>query len=254
MLVSLFGYSQVGINTSNPQAMFHIDGGKDNPLTGAPDATQQLNDVVATATGNVGIGINIPTSKLEISSGVNGSSGLKFTNMNSSSTPVANAAGLGVDTTGNVVVAGVTQKAMFKGSVSTVSFPANGSSSGGSFTVLSYTEAFDIGNNFATNTFTAPRTGYYMVNANILLAPSANWSTSSNEFYFDAVVNGTVALSNSNVFSVSSNTSSEGPTLSINGLVSMNAGQQLTIRGWMYNNNVARTIQNGRTFLSIYEL
>jgi len=35
-------YSQVGINTVNPQAVFHIDGQKDNPSTGAPSTAQQL--------------------------------------------------------------------------------------------------------------------------------------------------------------------------------------------------------------------
>lgn len=59
-------HAQVGINTQNPQGVFHIDGGKDNPLTGAPNTTQQINDVIVTSTGNVGIGTTNPTRKLEI--------------------------------------------------------------------------------------------------------------------------------------------------------------------------------------------
>lgn len=62
----IFTSAQVGINTANPQGVFHIDGAKDNPLTGAPSAVQQLNDVVVTSTGNVGIGTTTPTRKLEI--------------------------------------------------------------------------------------------------------------------------------------------------------------------------------------------
>jgi hypothetical protein len=34
MIVSGAIYSQVGINTSNPQGTFHVDGGKDNDATG----------------------------------------------------------------------------------------------------------------------------------------------------------------------------------------------------------------------------
>lgn len=69
ILVAFFGIivnAQVGINTQNPQGMFHIDGSKDNPPAAAPNAQQQSNDVIVTATGNVGIGTTTPTRKLEI--------------------------------------------------------------------------------------------------------------------------------------------------------------------------------------------
>ncbi|MDO3426195.1 hypothetical protein QWT87_14935 [Chryseobacterium sp. APV1] len=55
-------YSQVGINTSNPKEIFHVDGAKDNPSTGNPTAAQQANDFVVTSSGNVGIGTNSPNS------------------------------------------------------------------------------------------------------------------------------------------------------------------------------------------------
>ncbi|UKB78329.1 hypothetical protein [Chryseobacterium sp. MEBOG07] len=63
------GYAQVGINTTNPQATLHVDGGKDNPTTGAPTIAQQANDVVVTATGRIGIGTTTPSQKLEIQTG-----------------------------------------------------------------------------------------------------------------------------------------------------------------------------------------
>lgn len=61
-------FAQIGVNTQNPQAAFHIDGTKDNPATGMPTATQQLNDVVVTSSGNVGIGTVTPdaSSSLEV--------------------------------------------------------------------------------------------------------------------------------------------------------------------------------------------
>ncbi len=58
--------AQVGINTANPLGTFHVDGSKDNPTTGTPSATQQVNDLIVTSTGNVGIGTTTPTRKLEI--------------------------------------------------------------------------------------------------------------------------------------------------------------------------------------------
>ncbi|WP_426479256.1 hypothetical protein ACP3T3_07335 [Chryseobacterium sp. CBSDS_008] len=62
-------FSQVGINTQNPQTTFHIDGSKDNPVTGAPSVVQQANDFVVTQQANVGIGVAAPTEKLDIASG-----------------------------------------------------------------------------------------------------------------------------------------------------------------------------------------
>ena len=61
--------AQVGINTTNPQTTFHVDGAKDNPVTGAPSAAQQLNDVTVDANGNVGVGTIAPSAKLEINAG-----------------------------------------------------------------------------------------------------------------------------------------------------------------------------------------
>ncbi|WP_048506081.1 hypothetical protein [Chryseobacterium angstadtii] len=65
-LISALSYAQVGINNTNPQTVLHVDGGKDNPATGAPSAAQQLNDVVVTSAGNVGIGTIAPQKKLDI--------------------------------------------------------------------------------------------------------------------------------------------------------------------------------------------
>ena len=70
LLISGASFSQVGINTPNPQGIFNIDGAKDNPTTGsAHTAAQQLNDFTVLASGNVGIGTTVPTQKLEIQTG-----------------------------------------------------------------------------------------------------------------------------------------------------------------------------------------
>ncbi len=97
-------FSQVGINTQNPQAVFHVDGEKDNPISGTPSIAQQANDFVVTKEGNVGIGTTAPTSKLTINSGIPGISGLKFDNISNTTPPNYNTASLGVDSNGKVVV------------------------------------------------------------------------------------------------------------------------------------------------------
>ncbi len=66
LFLSTTAYSQVGINTVNPQGVFHVDGAKDNPTTGVPNTAQQANDVIVTVAGNVGVGTTSPTRKLEI--------------------------------------------------------------------------------------------------------------------------------------------------------------------------------------------
>ena len=70
LLISGASFSQVGINTKNPQGIFNIDGGKDNPTTGSTHSdAQQLNDFTVTAAGNVGIGKIAPSTKLHITTG-----------------------------------------------------------------------------------------------------------------------------------------------------------------------------------------
>lgn len=70
--LSGYAFSQIGINTSNSQGQFTIDAAKDNPATGTPNATQQLNDFTVISNGNVGVGTNSPTSKLHINNSTNG--------------------------------------------------------------------------------------------------------------------------------------------------------------------------------------
>ncbi|GAA4154292.1 hypothetical protein GCM10022217_11140 [Chryseobacterium ginsenosidimutans] len=73
MLISSLAFSQVGIHTSNPQGSFNVDGAKDNPTTGIPNAAQQSNDLTVLNTGNVGIGTNAPVGKLHLYNPATGS-------------------------------------------------------------------------------------------------------------------------------------------------------------------------------------
>ncbi|MGG5207422.1 tail fiber domain-containing protein [Chryseobacterium sp. MIQD13] len=66
LLLPVFAYSQIGIHTSNPQGSFHVDGAKDNPASGTPSGTQQLNDMVLKANGNFGLGTTVPENKFQV--------------------------------------------------------------------------------------------------------------------------------------------------------------------------------------------
>ncbi|CAM2885487.1 hypothetical protein DRF59_08065 [Chryseobacterium flavum] len=72
ILFSNLVFSQVGINTPNPQGSFHVDGAKDNVSTGVPTIVQQSNDFTVLSNGNVGVGTVTPSNKLDIRSTTNG--------------------------------------------------------------------------------------------------------------------------------------------------------------------------------------
>ncbi|WP_449388273.1 hypothetical protein [Chryseobacterium lineare] len=66
------------------------------------NATDYASRMVIKSSGNVGIGTSSPSAKLEVNSGTSNTSGLKFTNLNSSTT-VGTGQALGVDSSGNVI-------------------------------------------------------------------------------------------------------------------------------------------------------
>lgn len=65
-------YSQVGINTANPQGVFHIDGASDNPLFAVPTLEQQSNDLIMNTSGSVAIGTISPDPSAILELNVNG--------------------------------------------------------------------------------------------------------------------------------------------------------------------------------------
>ncbi len=87
--------SQVGINTNNPQGIFHVDGSNDNNKTGAPTTIQQQNDFIVTANGNLGIGTTSPTRKLEIVSPTSPALRIKDGNQNVNYVLMSDANGYG---------------------------------------------------------------------------------------------------------------------------------------------------------------
>ena len=75
--------AQTGINTRNPIGVLHVDGAKDNPVTGAPAAAQAQNDFIVTNTGFIGVGVINPLVKLDLRSleGLNNAIGVGQTTM-----------------------------------------------------------------------------------------------------------------------------------------------------------------------------
>lgn len=227
-------FAQVGINTSNPQGIFHIDGAKDNNTTGVPTAPQQLNDFIVTSTGNVGIGTAAPTAKMEINSGTANTSGLKFTNL-TSATPVSVGQTIGVDTSGNVVTlpnptaVGVTTAEV-------------DSSSGADFNVNDSSDAIVSG---STQTITIP-TGGKAVFINFMLGIDfvpPYVGTGAGYFramlFIDGVATNTYLITQEPISTASPNTGGQQLQYTLNAVKELSAGTHtLDVR-------MRRTVGNG---------
>lgn len=85
-------------NTSNQTIAFEV--GQNASLNGTSNPFFNV-----LGNGNVGIGTNTPSNKLEINSGTSGTSGLKFTNLSSATTPSSSSNFLSLDASGNVIYA-----------------------------------------------------------------------------------------------------------------------------------------------------
>ncbi|MEK6510099.1 hypothetical protein [Myroides sp. C4067] len=84
LLKTVSCYGQIGINTTLPQAIFHVDGKNDNANTNVKHSQKESNDIVVTNNGNIGIGILNPTNKLEIKTN-DSNTGLSLLNASSQS-------------------------------------------------------------------------------------------------------------------------------------------------------------------------
>lgn len=66
LIIPTIFFGQTGINTINPQGVFHVDGAKDNVSLGIPTVSEQINDFIITQSGNVGIGTITPGAVLDV--------------------------------------------------------------------------------------------------------------------------------------------------------------------------------------------
>lgn len=169
-----YSKAQVGINTSSPQTIFHVDGAKDNPSSGAPSSTQISNDVAITSAGEIGIGTLTPVTRIDTRSATNSDNSIGI----GETSQTASAAGGGavrynplnggkmqysdgivwqdlISSPTKAVVVASLQAANFA-----VKIPYQVSTG-----IAGWTEISDPTGNFTPGTglFTAPRTGVYLV-------------------------------------------------------------------------------------------
>jgi hypothetical protein len=81
------------------------------------ESTSNNKVVVQKSNGNMGVGTSSPGNKLEVNSGTTNTSGLRFTQLQSSSPATAGAAKLGVNSVGDVVIA-PKEPSLYAGTVS----------------------------------------------------------------------------------------------------------------------------------------
>jgi hypothetical protein len=110
------------------------------------------------------------------------------------------------------------------------------------------TEHFDIGNNFASSTFTAPRTGYYQVD---FITTYVSSSSSEQPNAAEIRVNGTAVLAGGQL--TISSTAGEFSQISISGLLSLSATDTVTV--YFITSSSTATLQaTTYTQLSILEI
>lgn len=66
IITSVLAQGNVGVNTVNPQATFHVDAKKNNPSSGTIPASLSLDDMVFTKEGRIGIGTTTPEAKMHV--------------------------------------------------------------------------------------------------------------------------------------------------------------------------------------------
>ncbi|HEY9257026.1 hypothetical protein [Chitinophaga sp.] len=156
--------------------------------------TNNLARLTISSTGKVGIGTIVPTSLLQVKTGIANTSGVRMENLTSASTVTAGAGALGVDGSGNVVRSATAPVFYNAGGVvsqnikiwaDSISQPASPLSSGqlavdisnAGFTRIMSIQATAKGGADATNTPIVSILGYSLTRINFLLMESKTTNT-----------------------------------------------------------------------------
>lgn len=170
--------AQTGVLTQNPSTPLHIDAADDNAAT--ISTAQAANDVIVTAAGNLGVGVLVPVTKVDLrSADQKGIIGL------GTNTQTAGAAGAGAirynattlkleysDGTNWIPLA---LTAPTKVSISGTTASGQNVGNNTNTRIGSWTLSGDAEGTFsaANNEFNAPRTGFYLVSFSITLGPNS---------------------------------------------------------------------------------
>ncbi|WP_449400775.1 hypothetical protein [Chryseobacterium wanjuense] len=243
-------FAQVGINTVNPQGIFHIDGGKDNPVVEPPSPVQQSNDFTVVASSevgqgtlSVGIGTTNPTERVDIANG-----NVRIRDIN-------NTVGLGsdrllvADSNGVLKVAGgeafsvINSGNRILNATNGAVLSADNDWNDNEFTTLRLNEQYDSMNayNPATGEFTVPKDGLYFMYGvcgfNTPAGGSGNFDGTSGDAFTALVVDGGRVSTAHNV--IYRGTKNPGMTASLSFLVTnstlwLKAGQKVTLQFLTY--------------------
>ena len=206
--------AQTGVLTHNPSTPLHIDASDDNAAT--ISATQAKNDVLVTASGNLGVGVLTPVTKVDLRSadqkgilgvGTNtqsasaaGAGAIRYFVGDDPNTPVTEVGHLQYSDGANWVPlsTSVPTKALVnsnKSSALTTAIPSNALSE---TYIDGWTETVDADNNFdpGTGIFAAPRNGFYLVAFNITLASG----TIANSSYIETIIESNQSANNIPVY------------------------------------------------------
>ncbi|MDM1557273.1 hypothetical protein PYS58_05430 [Chryseobacterium indologenes] len=170
--------AQVGFFTDTPLQPLQIDAGKDNGAV--PDAAKLSNDIVVSPTGNLGVGVLYPITKVDLRSSDN--KGLIGLGTGTQTPSEAGAGAIRYNTGGFLEYSDGEQwialpltppaKALVNANKGTVQSVGNNTT----VYITDWTETVDQGTsstgdfNPTTGIFTAPRDGFYLVSFNITLA------------------------------------------------------------------------------------
>ncbi|WP_426476760.1 hypothetical protein ACP3T3_15715 [Chryseobacterium sp. CBSDS_008] len=250
-----YAFSQVGINTPNPQGILHIDGQKDNPSSGSTfTPAQQSNDIIVSSSGKVGVGTLNPAVKVDARNSGNGAigfgastltavvadegavrynSGVEYSNGNEwlpllTAQPVSNKV---------IVIAAKTTNNVKLATPSTPTITA-GLQNRASNYLVDWSKTFESNSgtsfNAATGIFTAPRNGMYVATFTTDLAPLAiNYTADPlNPIQIEAIwqlYDNTTGLAATNIV----NTVKCANTMSSNSVGNIDAGSNCTASFYM---------------------
>ncbi|SDQ81432.1 hypothetical protein SAMN05421664_2696 [Chryseobacterium soldanellicola] len=242
--------AQVGINTTNPQGIFHIDGGKDNPKTGVPSIVQQSNDFIVNAstgigqgTISVGVGTTNPTERLDLANGnlrirdINSTIGTGSDKLlvadNNGVIKLAGGEGFSVNDSGNRIL----------DAKSGATLSADNDWNDNEFTTLKLNEQYDAMNSYdpSTGEFTIPKDGlYFMYGVCGFITPQSGSGvfdgTSGDAFTAIVVDGGRVSTAHNVIFRGAKNPGTNANLffLVANSTLWLKAGQKITLQFLTY--------------------